>query len=90
MMEFLSSYLEHVTILGLFFALLLAGLGIPIPEDLILITAGNGSPMQRSSRSTACTTFRSRGAMRLPSTALRARPRSRYGRGRWKSSSSRT
>src|SRR5437870_187717 len=40
MMEFLSSYLEHVTILGLFFALLLAGLGIPIPEDLILITAG--------------------------------------------------
>ena len=40
MMEFLCSYLEHVTILGLFFALLLAGLGIPIPEDLILITAG--------------------------------------------------
>src|SRR2546426_2578353 len=39
-MEFLSSYLEHFTILGLFFALLLAGLGIPIPEDLILITAG--------------------------------------------------
>src|SRR3989442_12492456 len=40
MMEFLSSYLEHFTILGLFFALMLAGLGIPLPEDLILITAG--------------------------------------------------
>ncbi|MBI3302255.1 MAG: DedA family protein [Deltaproteobacteria bacterium] len=40
MVEFLSSYLEHFTTLGLFLALVLAGLGVPIPEDIILITGG--------------------------------------------------
>ena len=40
MTEFLHFYLEHVTTFGLFLALLLAGLGVPIPEDLILITGG--------------------------------------------------
>jgi membrane protein DedA with SNARE-associated domain len=40
MFEFFSSYLEQVTTFGLFLMLVLAGLGIPIPEDLILITGG--------------------------------------------------
>jgi membrane protein DedA with SNARE-associated domain len=40
MAEFFSSYLEQFTTLGLFLALVLAGLGIPIPEDLVLITSG--------------------------------------------------
>jgi membrane protein DedA with SNARE-associated domain len=40
MMEFLSFHLEQFTALGLFLALVLAGLGVPLPEDLVLITAG--------------------------------------------------
>jgi len=40
MFEFLSSYLEQFTTLGLFLALVLAGLGLPIPEDVVLITSG--------------------------------------------------
>lgn len=40
MIEFFSSYLEQFTTLGLFIALVLAGLGLPVPEDLILITGG--------------------------------------------------
>jgi membrane protein DedA with SNARE-associated domain len=40
MMEFLSSYLAQFTTFGLFTALVLAGLGAPIPEDIVLITAG--------------------------------------------------
>ncbi|MCS6926793.1 MAG: DedA family protein, partial [Candidatus Binatia bacterium] len=40
MMEFLGTYLAQFTTLGLFAALVLAGLGAPIPEDLVLITAG--------------------------------------------------
>lgn len=40
MMELLSSYLVQFTTFGLFAALVLAGLGAPIPEDLVLITAG--------------------------------------------------
>jgi len=39
-MDFFHSYLEHVTTVGLFIALVLIGLGMPIPEDLILITGG--------------------------------------------------
>lgn len=40
MIEFFSSYLEQFTTLGLFIALVLAGLGVPVPEDIILITGG--------------------------------------------------
>lgn len=40
MLEFFRPFIEDLTILGLFFALLLAGLGVPIPEDLILISGG--------------------------------------------------
>src|SRR5262245_50783077 len=40
MIEFFSSYLEQLTTFGLFIALVLAGLGVPIPEDLILLTGG--------------------------------------------------
>ncbi len=40
MIEFLSSYLEQFTTLGLFIMLVLAGLGMPIPEDIILLTGG--------------------------------------------------
>src|SRR5688572_29688330 len=40
MLEFFHPFLEDLTLLGLFFALLLAGLGVPIPEDLILISGG--------------------------------------------------
>ncbi len=40
MFEFFSSYLEQFTTFGLFLVLVLAGFGLPIPEDLILITGG--------------------------------------------------
>ncbi|MEW6299127.1 MAG: DedA family protein [Thermodesulfobacteriota bacterium] len=40
MTEILSAYLVQFTTFGLFAALVLAGLGAPIPEDLVLITAG--------------------------------------------------
>ncbi len=40
MIEFLSAYSVQFTTFGLFAALVLAGLGAPIPEDLVLITAG--------------------------------------------------
>src|SRR5262249_34059894 len=40
MIEFFSSYLEQFTILGLFLALVLTGLGLPVPEDIILFTGG--------------------------------------------------
>jgi membrane protein DedA with SNARE-associated domain len=40
MLEFFQPFLEDLTLLGLFFALLLAGLGVPIPEDFILISGG--------------------------------------------------
>jgi membrane protein DedA with SNARE-associated domain len=40
MIEFLSAYLEQFTTLGLFLALVLTGLGLPVPEDLILLTGG--------------------------------------------------
>ena len=40
MIEFFSVYLAQFTVVGLFTALVLAGLGAPIPEDIVLITAG--------------------------------------------------
>lgn len=40
MVEVFQSYLEHVTTFGLFIALVLTGFGVPLPEDLILITGG--------------------------------------------------
>ena len=40
MSDFFGFSLQHATTLGLFTALILAGLGAPIPEDLILITGG--------------------------------------------------
>jgi membrane protein DedA with SNARE-associated domain len=40
MFELLGAYLAQLTIFGLFITLILAGLGVPIPEDLILVTAG--------------------------------------------------
>jgi membrane protein DedA with SNARE-associated domain len=35
-----SSYIEHFTYLGLFVVLVLCGLGLPVPEDLALLTGG--------------------------------------------------
>lgn len=35
-----SSYIEHFTYVGLFLVLLLCGLGLPVPEDLALLTGG--------------------------------------------------
>ena len=35
-----SSYIEHFTYAGLFLVLLLCGLGLPVPEDLALLTGG--------------------------------------------------
>jgi len=40
MTDFFGFSLEHATTLGLFFALVFAGLGVPLPEDLVLITGG--------------------------------------------------
>jgi membrane protein DedA with SNARE-associated domain len=36
----ISQYIEHFTYLGLFAVLTLCGLGLPIPEDVILLTGG--------------------------------------------------
>jgi membrane protein DedA with SNARE-associated domain len=36
----ISSYIEHFTYLGLFAVLMLCGLGMPIPEDVVLLTGG--------------------------------------------------
>jgi membrane protein DedA with SNARE-associated domain len=36
----ISAYIEHFTYLGLFAVLTLCGLGLPIPEDVILLTGG--------------------------------------------------
>jgi membrane protein DedA with SNARE-associated domain len=35
-----SSYIEHFTYVGLFLILVLCGLGLPVPEDLALLTGG--------------------------------------------------
>jgi membrane protein DedA with SNARE-associated domain len=35
-----STYIEHFTYLGLFLVLVLCGLGLPVPEDLALLTGG--------------------------------------------------
>ena len=35
-----SSYIEHFTYAGLFLILVLCGLGLPVPEDLALLTGG--------------------------------------------------
>jgi membrane protein DedA with SNARE-associated domain len=35
-----SSYIEHFTYAGLFLVLVLCGLGLPVPEDLALLTGG--------------------------------------------------
>ena len=35
-----SSYIEHFTYVGLFVILVLCGLGLPVPEDLALLTGG--------------------------------------------------
>lgn len=40
MFAVLTEYIAHFTSGGLFLALVLAGLGAPIPEDLVLITGG--------------------------------------------------
>jgi len=39
-MEFLNGYLEHFTYAGLFAILILAGMGVPFPEDLTIILSG--------------------------------------------------
>jgi membrane protein DedA with SNARE-associated domain len=39
-MEFLGGYLEHFTYAGLFVILILAGLGVPFPEDITIILSG--------------------------------------------------
>lgn len=40
MIGLISQYIEHFTYLGLFVVLTLCGLGLPIPEDVILLTGG--------------------------------------------------
>jgi membrane protein DedA with SNARE-associated domain len=35
-----SSYIEHFTYVGLFLVLVLCGMGLPVPEDLALLTGG--------------------------------------------------
>lgn len=35
-----STYIEHFTYVGLFLVLVLCGLGLPVPEDLALLTGG--------------------------------------------------
>ncbi len=39
-MTILMNYLEHFTYAGIFLALVVAGLGVPVPEDATLITSG--------------------------------------------------
>jgi len=36
----ISAYIEHFTYLGLFAVLMLCGMGMPIPEDVVLLTGG--------------------------------------------------
>ena len=40
MSGFVSVYIQHFTYAGLFGVLLLCGLGLPIPEDVVLLSAG--------------------------------------------------
>ena len=40
MLGLISSYIEHFSYLGLFAVLMLCGLGMPIPEDVVLLTGG--------------------------------------------------
>lgn len=40
MLNFVSGYIEHFTYAGLFIVLMLCGLGLPLPEDLALLTGG--------------------------------------------------
>ena len=40
MVSLVSAYIEHFTYLGLFAILTLCGLGLPIPEDVVLLTGG--------------------------------------------------
>jgi len=38
--QLVSSYIEHFTYVGLFLVLVLCGMGLPVPEDLALLTGG--------------------------------------------------
>lgn len=40
MVGLISAYIEHFTYLGLFAVLMMCGLGMPIPEDVVLLTGG--------------------------------------------------
>lgn len=40
MLGLISGYIEHFSYLGLFVVLMLCGLGMPIPEDVVLLTGG--------------------------------------------------
>ena len=40
MLGLISAYIEHFTYLGLFAVLMLCGMGMPIPEDVVLLTGG--------------------------------------------------
>jgi membrane protein DedA with SNARE-associated domain len=40
LVNLVSLYLEHFTYLGLFVVLLLCGLGLPMPEDVVLLAGG--------------------------------------------------
>ncbi len=40
MVNILSTYIEHFTYLGLLIVLMLCGLGLPVPEDAVLLTGG--------------------------------------------------
>ncbi len=39
-MALVSNYIEHFTYLGLFVILILCGMGLPIPEDIVLLAGG--------------------------------------------------
>jgi len=40
LVEIVSTYLEHFTYVGLLIVLVLCGLGLPVPEDAVLLTGG--------------------------------------------------
>jgi membrane protein DedA with SNARE-associated domain len=40
LVAFVSTYIEHFTYLGLLVVLVLCGLGLPVPEDAVLLTGG--------------------------------------------------
>jgi len=50
-----SAYIVHFSYLGLFAVLILCGLGLPVPEDVALLTGGAAIASEGSNESTGCT-----------------------------------